>query len=353
MLASSACGMSQVRDDAARPQFRSESTSTTIKTAMIDAIRGKAASVQLPDGTRLSLPAGAIMSSAARLSIAQSDIGVYDARIEGDWQGRADVRLPARNVDPPGQAFLLAKADKGWEVAEAEWRPDGFLYASLPSVSLLKALSCDAKVVDGARAVLGCLAGAGVLHVPDGLARSIATGLGCGAPWPETTLLSKDVYCMSSPTSPVPTAAGATGGGSGVPTPLATPKPAPANPAPATTAATTTVATTPPTTAAPAVSPAAPAGTRTLQVSLSEDPVHCDGSRRSFGTILGAQPGETIEFSSPGIESLLPGRADSSGMVTMHWVCSSRHVGWTWSMSAVGTTSERTVTFEFRGGAGA
>jgi hypothetical protein len=347
MLVASACGMSQVRDDAARPQFPSANTSTTIKTSMIDATRGKAASVQLPDGTRLSLPAGAIVSSAARLSIAQSDIGVYDARIEGDWQGRADVRLPARTVDPPGQAFLLAKGDKGWEVTEAELRPDGFLYASLPSVSLLKSLSCDAKVVDGARAVLGCLSGAGVLHVPDGLARSIATGLGCGTPWPETTLLSKDVYCLSSPTSPVPTAAGATGGGSGVPAPVTTAKPAPANPAP-----TTTASTTPPSTAAPVVPPAPPAGSHTLQVSLSEDPVHCDGGRRSFGTILGAQPGETIEFSSPGIESLLPGRADSNGTVTMHWVCASRHVGWTWSMTAAGTTSGRTVTFEFRGGAG-
>jgi hypothetical protein len=85
-------------------------------------------------------------------------------------------------------------------------------------------------------------------------------------------------------------------------------------------------------------------------VRLTEDPVHCDGTRRSFGVVSGAVPGEAITFSSPGIGNLRPGVADSQGAVTIHWVCESVHVGWTWTMTATGQTSGRSVTFEFHGG---
>jgi hypothetical protein len=233
---------------------------------------------------------------------------------------------------------LLAKVDKAWEVAESEQRPDGFLYASLPAVSSLRALTCDAKVADGPKVVLGCLSGAGVSQLPDALARSLAAGLGCSVPWPETRLVSRAAYCVAAPLPSVPSGVGATGGGSGTTTPPAVAPPAAVAPtAP------------PPTTAAPSGPPTT--GSRVLQVRLSEDPVRCDGTRRSFGTVFGADAGETIQFSSPGIDSLLPGRADSGGAVTVHWVCSARHVGWTWSLTAVGASSGRSVTFALHGGA--
>ena len=85
---------------------------------------------------------------------------------------------------------------------------------------------------------------------------------------------------------------------------------------------------------------------------LSENPVVCNGQRRAFGVVSNAFPGEQVDFSSPTISLLLPGTADASGQVTIHWRCDPENASNVWSLTATGESSGRTVTFTFGGAAG-
>ncbi len=86
-----------------------------------------------------------------------------------------------------------------------------------------------------------------------------------------------------------------------------------------------------------------------LSVELIENPFSCDGGTRVFAGISGAEPNESIAFSSPQSSGLNPGTADADGNVAVRWVCDPEQVGTTWELTATGETSGRTVTFSFTG----
>lgn len=95
----------------------------------------------------------------------------------------------------------------------------------------------------------------------------------------------------------------------------------------------------PPTTAAPT----------SLNVALTENPFVCSGERRPFGRVTGANPGETIAFSESSIGPLQSGTADGSGAVTVHWRCDRANAGQTWTITATGLSSGRSVSFSVTG----
>ena len=68
--------------------------------------------------------------------------------------------------------------------------------------------------------------------------------------------------------------------------------------------------------------------------------------------ISNAFPGEQVSFSSPTISLLLPGTADGSGQLTIHWRCDPADAANVWSLTATGVSSGRTVSFVFGGTAG-
>ena len=96
----------------------------------------------------------------------------------------------------------------------------------------------------------------------------------------------------------------------------------------------------------PAAPPPPPA---VLAVSFSENPYRCDNGLRLMGTVTGAQPGETIDFTSPTVGGLLPGAADGAGNRTIRWQCAPNEAGQAWSVTARGRSSGRTVTFTIAG----
>jgi pimeloyl-ACP methyl ester carboxylesterase len=85
-----------------------------------------------------------------------------------------------------------------------------------------------------------------------------------------------------------------------------------------------------------------------LSVSFTENPFTCDGGLRTFGTISGATPGETITFTSSPPLTLASGAANSSGQLAIKWQCTPAEVQ-TWSVTARGASSGRTVTFSVVG----
>ena len=91
-------------------------------------------------------------------------------------------------------------------------------------------------------------------------------------------------------------------------------------------------------------------GGGSLGVSFSENPYRCDNGVRPFGTITGAARGERINFTSPGL-SLLSGTANGAGNLTIQWQCTPSEAGRSWSVTARGATSGRTVTFSVTGAA--
>jgi hypothetical protein len=169
--------------------------------------------------------------------------------------------------------------------------------------------------------VLACLVDAGATQLSKPVADQMAAGLTCGAPWPTTTLLRREDYCITAPTLPP-----------------------------------TTQPTTPTTVSPPAVGGAGPRPPATrpepLRVALTENPVVCNGQRRPFGVLSNAFPGEQVSFSSPTISLLLPGTADGTGQLTIHWRCDPADAGNVWSLTAKGDSSGRTVTFVFGGSPG-
>lgn len=86
-----------------------------------------------------------------------------------------------------------------------------------------------------------------------------------------------------------------------------------------------------------------------LRVTVAEDPFVCDGGTREFAQISGADPNETIAFSSPQTEGLRSGQADANGELPIRWQCDPTQAGTTWELTATGETSGRTATFIFAG----
>lgn len=98
----------------------------------------------------------------------------------------------------------------------------------------------------------------------------------------------------------------------------------------------------------PTTTPPSPAGS-SLQANLTLNPVPCDATTHGIGSITGANAGERITFTSPGL-SLLAGSANSSGSLGIIWTCSPSETNKSWAITARAATSGRTVTFVLRGG---
>jgi hypothetical protein len=95
----------------------------------------------------------------------------------------------------------------------------------------------------------------------------------------------------------------------------------------------------------------APTGTAptALVVDIIENPFACDGGTRVFAGLTGAEPNESIAFSSPQSPGLRSGQADATGALPIRWQCDPAQAGTTWELTATGETSGRTVTFTFTG----
>ena len=57
----------------------------------------------------------------------------------------------------------------------------------------------------------------------------------------------------------------------------------------------------------------------------------------------GASPGEQITFTSPQLGTLLPGTANGSGVLSIRWQCNPNEAGTSWTVTARGSSSGRTV----------
>ena len=158
--------------------------------------------MQLPDGARVTVPAGAVTSPTAQLRLDGDAAAGYTVSVDGTIQGAAEVRIPAGTTDPARQSFMLVKTADGWIVPPAERRADGFLYASLGVPVTVRPLTCNAKLPNQAPSVLACLVDGGVTQLSKPVADEIAAGLTCGAPWPTTNLLRREDYCVTAPTLP-------------------------------------------------------------------------------------------------------------------------------------------------------
>jgi hypothetical protein len=97
------------------------------------------------------------------------------------------------------------------------------------------------------------------------------------------------------------------------PAPLARPTPAPPAPTPPTTATPPTPPTPPPT------SPPSPA--RQLQFLPGGEPLLCDATERTAGTLRGAGAGETIHLTAPDLPEPIVLSADRDGVATVTWRC--------------------------------
>jgi LGFP repeat len=94
----------------------------------------------------------------------------------------------------------------------------------------------------------------------------------------------------------------------------------------------------PPTTVAP---PPPPVG-GSLAYVLTENPFVCNGTSHGFGKITGANPGETITFTAPGVSGLLNGAANAAGELNLIWQCNAGEGPW--QLTARGSSSGKTVT---------
>ena len=95
--------------------------------------------------------------------------------------------------------------------------------------------------------------------------------------------------------------------------------------------------------------PTTVAGPKTLSVALSENPFRCDGIKRVFGRVSGAIAGETVSLSESYNGPLVSGVADANGEFSVRWSCPPSSAGATWTITATGNSSGRTVRFSFTG----
>lgn len=87
------------------------------------------------------------------------------------------------------------------------------------------------------------------------------------------------------------------------------------------------------------------------EVAITEDPFRCDGATRFFATITGFARREFVDFESPQVEDLRQGQADENGTLDLRWTCDAADVGRAWEITATGSNSGRTVTFQITGAA--
>ncbi len=86
-----------------------------------------------------------------------------------------------------------------------------------------------------------------------------------------------------------------------------------------------------------------------LVIDVAADPFPCDAKRRPIGTITGAQPFESITFSSPQGSDIRGGQADDRGELELNWECTRAEAGTTWLVTAAGTESGKTGQFQIVG----
>jgi hypothetical protein len=84
-----------------------------------------------------------------------------------------------------------------------------------------------------------------------------------------------------------------------------------------------------------------------LAIVVTENPFACDGTFRVFGALSGAQPGETIAFTSTRPDVIMNGPADASGNQQLRWECPAGRTGPV-TLRAVGQSSGRSGSADFR-----
>ena len=99
----------------------------------------------------------------------------------------------------------------------------------------------------------------------------------------------------------------------------------------------------------PASSDRATRGDDSLAVVPEPDGVYCDGARRQAATITGAEPGETVEFSSPMPIDVPSATADEAGSLQMTWSCDETEARLSWELTVTGVDSGRTAQFTVSG----
>lgn len=94
------------------------------------------------------------------------------------------------------------------------------------------------------------------------------------------------------------------------------------------------------------------AGAPVAQALTTNEPAYtipCDGATHSLGTLIAAWPGERVTFTSPEVGGLLPGTANGSGSIGLIWTCDATSIGFTWHVTAYGTSSGSTTSFTVTG----
>jgi len=86
-----------------------------------------------------------------------------------------------------------------------------------------------------------------------------------------------------------------------------------------------------------------------LSVTPVGDGVYCDGTDRPAAIVAGAEPGETIEFTSPMPIDAADGVADEAGTHELRWRCDELESQLTWELTATGSESGRSTRFTITG----
>ncbi len=86
-----------------------------------------------------------------------------------------------------------------------------------------------------------------------------------------------------------------------------------------------------------------------LEVDLFNNGVYCDGTARPAALIFGGEPGEIITFSTPMPVDIDDGVADDQGAFQLQWSCEPHETALFWDLTATGSTSKRSATFQIRG----
>ena len=88
-----------------------------------------------------------------------------------------------------------------------------------------------------------------------------------------------------------------------------------------------------------------------LTVELTENPFVCDGKSRAFATVSNLHAFEDVTFTADSAGELLPGSADENGSLPIRWQCGAEEAGATWTLTATGVDSGRSITVTFTGAA--
>lgn len=86
-----------------------------------------------------------------------------------------------------------------------------------------------------------------------------------------------------------------------------------------------------------------------LSADTFNDGVFCDGTERPAAVIFGAEPGETITFTSPMPVDVADGSADDDGTHQLFWSCEPNEAGLSWELTATGSASGRSARFRING----